>query len=77
MSFFIAALKFGLMLQNVLPREHKRRVRVHEAPQASHDKRTRPPGWHRNCFQTNPRKRATIICMHFQKSKHFLGSEVS
>ena len=27
-------------------------------------------------FQTSPRKRATI-CMHFEKSKHLLGSEVS
>ena len=39
---------------------------VHEALQASHDKRTRPPGWHRNCIQTSPRKRE-IICMHFKK----------
>ena len=56
--------------------ENQQEGRVHEAPQAFHDKRTRPPGWHRNCFQASPRKRATI-CMHFFKSKHPLGSEVS
>ena len=26
----------------------------------------RPPGWHQNCFETSPSKRATI-CIHFQK----------
>ena len=46
-------------------------------------KLSRPPmttpthliGWHRNCLQTSPCNRATI-CMHFQKSKHLLGSKV-
>ena len=54
----------------------KQDARVHEAPQASHDKRTRPLGWHRNCFQTSPRKRATI-CIQFPKRKQLLWSEVS
>ena len=36
-------------------------ARVHEVPQASNDKRTRPSGWHRNGFQTSTRKRS-IIC---------------
>ena len=54
----------------------KQEARVHEAPHASHNKRTRPPGWHWNCFLTSPCKRVTIASI-FLKSKHLLGSKVS
>ena len=47
-------------------------ARVHEARQASNDKRTRPSRWHRNCSQTSTRKRA-IICNSFWKGEHLLG----
>ena len=41
-------------------------ARVHEALQAFNDKRTRPPGWHRNGFQTSTHKRA-LTCISFWK----------
>ena len=47
-------------------------ARVHEAPQASNDKRTRPWRWHRNGSQTSTRKRA-IICNSFWEGEHLLG----
>ena len=36
-------------------------ARVHEAPQASKDKRTHRPGWFWNGFQTSTRKRAILL----------------
>ena len=44
------------------------------SPQASHDKRTRPPGWLRNCFQMLSEKSTQASD---QNGKHLLGSEVS